>query len=91
MTQHDRDELTVVNQSAGGGLTSVVVRRVPHLSEEGGQVPTDRYGEHQGHTDPERTYKNTYADTHKHFWGHFIHLQSLPGDSDHYSLHPHIP
>lgn len=62
MTRHDWDKLTVVHQRDRGGLTSVelwsvVVRRVP----QGGQVPTDRYWEHQGHTDPERTYTHTHC------------------------------
>lgn len=36
-------------------LRPVVVRGVAQSAEEGGQVAADRYREHQGHADPERT------------------------------------
>lgn len=36
-------------------LGSVMILGVSHLAEEGGQVPTDGYWEHQSHTDPEGT------------------------------------
>lgn len=39
-------------------LWSVVVVGAPHLTQERGQVPTDCYREHQGHTDPEGAYEN---------------------------------
>lgn len=73
-----------VNQRPCGGLTSVelwsvVVGRVLHLTEEGGQVPTDCYWEHQCHTDPEWTYTHTHG-THKrhtHYYTWWLSVTAL--------------
>lgn len=62
-TQQDGDKLTAVSQSrlTSMELRCVVERRVPLLTEEGGQVPTDCNWEHQGHADPERTFTQTHT------------------------------
>lgn len=54
-------------------LRPVVVRGVAQSAEEGGQVAADRYREHQGHADPERT-----CDTHKRTGCHHWLLLSSP-------------
>ena len=59
-------------------LWSVVVSWVSHLTEEGGQVPADRYREHQCHADPEWAYTHTHTHTHISINEDFHRLLSSP-------------
>jgi len=63
--QWHQDKLIQINQKPGAGLTpvelwSVVIAGVSHFMEEGGQIPADRYWEHQSHTNPKWTCTNTH-------------------------------
>lgn len=69
-----------IREQQGAGPTSVelrpvVVRGVAQSAEEGGQVAADRYREHQGHADPERTC-HTQTHTQDAVTGCFCHARA---------------